>query len=166
MAHPSSQPNLSVANVPQQHPPLPHRQSNPHSSSQSQVLSELEGLSTAELEELKSDEIATRAFLKSVANPDMDALDKVISDSREAVAKRLGENRQLVQAVSDKKTELEGLRSSQANLCDKVKELEAKVQMARERNTLASIGGALKTQCTKGLFLCLFFALIGVITNI
>jgi len=149
MAHPSSQPNLSVANVPQQHPPLPHRQSNPHSSSQSQVLSELEGLSTAELEELKSDEIATRAFLKSVANPDMDALDKVISDSREAVSKRVEENRQLVQAVSDKKTELEGLRSCQANLCDKVKELEAKVQMARERNTLASIGGALKTQCTK-----------------
>ena len=125
-------------------------------------MSELEGLSTAELEELKSDEIATRAFLKSVPNPDMDALDKVISDSREAVSKRVEENRQLLRTVSDKKTELEGLRSSQVTLCDKVKELEVKVQMARERNTLASIGGALKTQCTKGICLCLFLVLVGV----
>jgi len=127
-------------------PPAASLPSTPAPTSHRQVLSELEDLEVSELQELKGDQRALRAFLKSLPNPDMDSLDSKIKQERESVSVKLGENKAAVAKVTDKKAELDGLVATHQELCQKVLHLEAKVESARSKNTLASIGGTLKAK--------------------
>ena len=109
-------------------------------------MSEIEDLKVGELQELSGDQRALRSFLKSLPNPSMDALDDRIKQDREAVMAKLAENKAAAAKVAEKRGELGGLAATHAELCQKVRSLEARVESARSKNTMASIGGGLKAK--------------------
>merc|ERR1719259_1100744 len=58
----------------------------------------------------------------------------------------LEDNRSLSRQVEEKKSEADGLTASHGALCQRVAGLEARVEAARGRNTMASIGADLKSK--------------------
>lgn len=96
-------------------------------------------MSEKELKELRENEVAARAFVRSLPNPMVKRLEKEASDRRERITTLLKEHETAAEALETQRQSLIEALQSVHGKREKVAELSAEVERKRERVSVPAL---------------------------